>query len=104
MRSMSICASAMRTAAARCASLAPGPAIRSASAATSGASVGSASTGRLSPWRSALRATAALPARVRGPVLRAALARLAARTAALVMSPPGSWSNLSLRSGTIGGV
>src|SRR5262249_4600887 len=49
------------------------------------ASAGSASTGRLSPSRSAFFATAALPAGVRGPVLRAALARLAMRTAALVM-------------------
>jgi len=68
----------MRTAAACRAALAPSPPMRAASAATSGASAGSASTGRLRPWLSALRATAALPARVRGPVLRAALARLAA--------------------------
>jgi hypothetical protein len=88
MRSMSICASAIQTAAAWRASLAPSPAIRRASTVTSAASAGSASTGRLSPWRSALRATAALPARVRGPVLRAALARLAARTAAVVTHPP----------------
>jgi hypothetical protein len=79
----------MRTAAARRASSAPSPAIRCASASTSGASDGSASTGRLRPWRSALRATIALPARVRGPVLRAALARLVA-------------SNLSLARGLAG--
>jgi hypothetical protein len=84
-RSTSICASAMRTAAASRASPAPSPAMRRASSTTSAASVGSASTGRFRPWRSALRATLALPARVRGPVLRAALARLAARTAALIM-------------------
>jgi len=80
-RSTSTCASAMPSAATRCVSRAPFPAIRSASAATSAASVASARTGRLSPWRNALRATAALPAAVRGPVLRAALTRLAARTA-----------------------
>jgi hypothetical protein len=83
MRSISICASAMRSAAALCSSLAPSPAIRRASAAASAASAGSASTGRLSPWRSALRALRCLPARVRGPVLRAALARLASRTFSL---------------------
>jgi hypothetical protein len=82
-RSTSTCASAIRSAAARRASPAPGEAIRSANVATSGASAGSASTGRLSPWRSALRATAALPAAVRGPVLRAAFARLAARILSL---------------------
>jgi hypothetical protein len=80
MRSTSTCASAIRRAASWRGSLAPSPAIRRASAATSAASAGWASTGRLSPWRSALRATAALPLAVRGPVLRAALARLAART------------------------
>src|SRR5215471_17118372 len=53
--------------------------MRCASAAASAASEASASTGTLNPWRKALRATMALPARVRGPVLRAALARLAAR-------------------------
>jgi hypothetical protein len=84
-RSTSTCASAMRSAAARRASLASGPAICPTNAVTSAASVASASTGRLRPWRSALRADAALPASVRGPVLRDALARLAARTAALVM-------------------
>jgi hypothetical protein len=84
-RSTSTCASAMRTAAAWRAAPAPSPAMRAASATTSAASAGSASTGWLSPWRSALRATAALPARVRGPVEHAALARLAARTAALAM-------------------
>jgi hypothetical protein len=85
MRKTSVCASAMRSAAARRGSLAPSPAIRRASAAASPASAGSASTDRLSPWRSALRATAALPADVRGPVLRAALIRLAAQMAALVI-------------------
>jgi hypothetical protein len=79
MRRTSTCASAMRSAAARRGSLASSPAIRPASSAASAASEESASTGTFSPWRSALRATAALPARVRGPVLRAALARLAAR-------------------------
>jgi hypothetical protein len=49
MRRMSTCASAMRKAASRCGSLAPSPAIRSASAATSAASEGSASTGTFSP-------------------------------------------------------
>jgi hypothetical protein len=83
MRNTSTCASAMRSAAARRGSPAPSPAMRRASAATSPASAGSASTGRLNPWRRALRATAALPAGVRGPVLRAALARLAARTLSL---------------------
>jgi hypothetical protein len=83
MRSMSTCASAMRRAAARRGSLASSPAIRPASAAACAASPGSASTGRLSPWRSALRALRCLPAAVRGPVLRAALARLAACTLSL---------------------
>jgi hypothetical protein len=48
-RSSSTCASAMRSAASRRASLACGPAIRPASSVTSAASAGSASTGRASP-------------------------------------------------------
>jgi hypothetical protein len=78
-RRTSTCASAMLSAAARRGSLACAPAIRCARSAASAASEASASTGTLNPWRKALRATTALPARVRGPVLRVALARLAAR-------------------------
>ncbi len=57
MRARSISAPATRTASAWCAALAPSPAILRARASTSRARAGSASTGTLRPWRTALRAT-----------------------------------------------
>ena len=57
-----------------------GPPIRRASRAASAASSGRFDTGRLSPWRSALREDRALPSAVRGPVLRPGFLSLRGRT------------------------
>src|SRR5580704_12894270 len=55
-----------------------------ASLVTSAVSSGSSATATLRPWRSAFCLTRALPAAVRGPVLRRALTRLAARLRSVV--------------------
>jgi hypothetical protein len=55
---------------------------------TCSVSSGSSATATLRPWRTALRATRALPAAVRGPVLERALRRLAARWRSVVTRAP----------------
>src|SRR5580704_3776173 len=55
-----------------------------ASLVTSSVSSGSSATATLRPWRSAFCLTRALPAAVRGPVLRRALRRFAARLRSVV--------------------
>jgi hypothetical protein len=83
MRTRSACASAILVAPSRRSALASGPAIASVRLMIRRSEARSLPTGSVRPWRRALRAARALPATVRGPVLRRALRRLAARLRAL---------------------
>ncbi len=83
MRTRSACASAILVAPSRRSALASGPAIASVRLMIRRSEARSPPTGSVRPWRRALRAARALPAAVRGPVLRRALRRLAARLRAL---------------------
>jgi hypothetical protein len=92
MRCKSICASATRRASSWISAAASGPAISRASTSTSSDKAGSEWMGRLSPWRSALRAERAREFAVFGPVLARALARFAAILRALVTTRcSGRW-------------
>jgi hypothetical protein len=87
----SICASAIRCASSRRPSSASAPANKREMSSTAPQDVGSTATRTANPWRRGLRELRPLPRSVRGPVLRAALSRLAFSLAGDVM---GSGSDL----------